>query len=87
MPKAVTAAGVDGAKTSIRIVGLHEGARSVVDGLARQGGVVRVHHAMDETYVLPGYDRSNLGVEGAGKQLLVARARVMPGDREIRQLL
>ena len=40
---------VNGAEHRGRIVCLHEGAGAVIDGLARDGCVVSVHHAMDET--------------------------------------
>ena len=39
---------VDGAEDRARIVGFHERARPVIDGLARNGSVIRIHHAVDE---------------------------------------
>src|SRR5436190_15796135 len=44
---------VDGAEYRVRIVVIHECARSVVDGLSRDGHVVRVHDAMDEAHAHP----------------------------------
>src|SRR5687768_14104937 len=48
-----TAAMVDKAENGVRIVVIHERARPVVDGLARDGHVVRVHDAMDEAHAHP----------------------------------
>ena len=42
---------------------LHEGAGTVVDGLARDGAVIRVHDAVDEAEAQPLRDQSRLGID------------------------
>ena len=60
---------IDRAEHRIRIVDVHERARPIVDGLARDAHVVGVHHAMDETHKLP--LRNQLGLtQGHGAQEL-----------------
>ena len=51
---------VDGTEHCGGVVGLHEGARPVIDRLARYRHVVGVHHAMDETHVHPLRDQGRL---------------------------
>src|SRR6185295_5458926 len=44
----VTTAMIDGAERLLRVVLVEESARTEVDGLARDGRVVRVHHPVHE---------------------------------------
>jgi hypothetical protein len=47
---------IDRAEGCRRIVRIHEGARTKIDGLSRKRSVVGVHHAMDETDMHPTRD-------------------------------
>ena len=84
----VPAAGVDGAENGGRVVGLHERARPVIDRLAGDRGVVRVHDAVDEPDEHPARHEVGLAARHGGEQLQVRvvrirGVRVMPGDRVI----
>ena len=81
---------IDGAEHHGRIVRLHESAGSVVDGLARDGGVIGVHHAMDETEEHPLCDQLRLPSDHAVQQRSVrplrsSGLRIVPRDRIVRQ--
>ena len=69
---------------------VHEGARAVIDGLARDRGVVGVHDAVDEADQQPARDQFGLARDHALQQrvigaLGVGRLRVVPGDDVIGQ--
>ena len=76
---------VDRAEHRGRIIGIHEGAGAVVDGLAGDGGVVGVHHAMDEADMQPARDQRRLPRDHLLQQRAVGLRRrrgrrVVPGD-------
>ena len=52
---------VDGAEDALRVEGVHERARAIVDRLSRNGRVVRVHHTVDEAKRHPLGDQIRLG--------------------------
>ena len=84
----VAPAVVDRAVDRGRVVGLHERARPVVDGLARDRHVVGVHHAVDEADEHPLRDQRRLGGDDRLEQrevglLGVGGGRVVPGDRVV----
>ncbi len=54
----VTSVPVDRAEHGRRMIDIHERAGAVVDGLAGDGGIVGVHHAMDESDELPARDQT-----------------------------
>ena len=61
----VAAVDVDGAEDLVGIVGLHEGAGAVVDGLSGDGHVVGVHDSVDEAEAEPlGDERGLAGDNG-----------------------
>ena len=73
------------------IVGVHEGAGSEIDGLARHRHVVGVHHAMNEAHVHPARDQRRLArgdgsaaAPGTGARP-PAKLRVMTIDHVIGQ--
>ncbi len=51
---------IDRAEDRLRVVFVHEGAGTVVDGLTRDGHVVRVHDAVDEAHQHPAGDEGEL---------------------------
>ena len=59
---------IDRAEGRRRIVRIHEGARSKIDGLSRERSVVGVHHAMDETDMHPTRDQQGLAFHDGLKQ-------------------
>ena len=77
---AVAALMVDRAEDSIRIIGVHEGARAVVDRLAGNGHVVGVHHAVDETHRLPLRHQGDLACDDpAQHQPVGVELRILSG--------
>ena len=44
----IARSGVDGAEDALRVEGVHECARAIVDRFPRNGGIVCVHHTVDE---------------------------------------
>jgi hypothetical protein len=84
----VSAGVVDRAEDGARVVGLEEGTRSVVDGLAGDGHVVGVHHAVDEADEHPLRHqprlRSHHRVEQReGWQARISGCRVEASDRVV----
>ncbi len=68
-----------------RIVMVHEGAGAVIDGLARDRGVVGVHDAVDEADQQPARDQIGLSRDHALQQRVIgalgcSRIRIVPGD-------
>jgi hypothetical protein len=60
---------VDGAEDRRRIVGIHEGARAIIDRLAGDGHVVGVHDPMDEADVQPtGNELQPCEIDGASNK-------------------
>ena len=59
---------IDRAECFRRIVGVHESARTVVDGLARDGHVVGIHHAVDESELHPMGDQFGLPLDDSLEQ-------------------
>jgi hypothetical protein len=59
---------IDRAESGRRIVRIHEGARSKIDGLSRKRRVVGVHDAMDETDMHPTRGQRSLALCDALKQ-------------------
>ena len=51
--KGVAPGMVDTAKNRVRAVSIQEGTRAKINGLARDGGVVGIHHAMHESAAQP----------------------------------
>ena len=84
----IATAGVDGTEDALRVEGVHERARPIVDGLTRDRGVVGVHHPVDEAERHPLGDQVRLG---SGDRLEQGRigigrcsgVRVMPGNHMI----
>ena len=76
----VAAALIDGAEHGLRMVAVHEGAGAVVDGLAGQGHVVGVHHAVDKAHPHPFGDQCDLPVHHPFQQ----RQRRHLGARPVR---
>ena len=87
----VAAVMIDGAEHRVRIVFIHERARAVVDGLARDRHVVGVHHAVDEADAHPFRDQRRLALRDRfqhckRRHLCIARFRVVPRDHVVQQL-
>ena len=87
----VAALAVDRAEHRRRVVRLDEGARAVVDGLARDRHVVGVHDAVDEADVHPLRDQHRLALGDALEQGEEAARRadeigVVTGDRVLGEL-
>ncbi len=59
---------VDRAVDRTGVVAVHEGARSVVDGLSAERDVVRVHHAVDEAHHHPLGDEFGLCIDDRVEQ-------------------
>src|SRR5208283_5973306 len=59
---------IDRAEGSRRIVRIHEGAWSKIDGLSRKRSVVGVHHAMDETDMHPTRNQQGLALHNGLEQ-------------------
>ena len=88
----VAADGIDGAVDRPRVIGVHEGAGTVVDGLARYRHVVGVHDAVNEADEQPLRDQLSLTrdhqvEEGAVGVRGVKRFGVMPRDDVISEAL
>ena len=86
----VAAAVVDRAEHRVGLVGVHEGAGAVVDGLAGDRAVVGVHDAVDEAHQHPlghqvGLARDHAIEQGAIRVLLVARIGIVAGDDMVGQ--
>ena len=69
---------------------VHESARTVIDGLARDRGVVGVHDAVDETDQQPARDQFGLPHDHGLQQRVIGtlgirQLRIMPVDDMIRQ--
>jgi anti-anti-sigma factor len=82
---------VDGAEHRRRVVRFHEGARAVVDRLARHRHVVRVHDPVDESHVHPLRDERRLSRDDVVQQReerlgVVGERRVVASDRIQREL-
>ena len=77
---AVAALMVDRAEDSIRIIGVHEGAGTIVDRLAGNGHVVGVHHAVDEAHRLPLRHQGDLACDDpAQHQPVGVELRILSG--------
>ena len=48
MTERIAAVTVDGAEDRLRMISVHKGTRSIIDGLSRQSRVVGVHNAVDK---------------------------------------
>ena len=82
---------VDRAEHLRWIVCLQKGAGTVIDGLAGDGSVIRIHHAVDEAEQHPLCDQSRLPRDHPIQQsqvglLCQCGLRIVPGDRIVRQL-
>ncbi|MOA57614.1 hypothetical protein D3C78_1818260 [compost metagenome] len=44
---------VDGTEYRLRIIGIHEGARTIINGFSAKGHIVGVHHPVNKTNQLP----------------------------------
>ena len=87
----VAAVLVDGAEDGRRMIGVHEGARAVVDGFSRDRHIVRVHDPMNETDVEPSRDEARLAGDDAFQQRAIGAwgvpcFGVVAGDHVIGQL-
>ena len=69
VPIRVAAVAVDGAEHGGRIVGVHEGAGTEVDGLSGNRRVVRIHDAVNESDCHPRGDERGLAAGHRGQQL------------------
>ena len=89
--KRIAARAVDRTEHLARVVVVQEGAGPVVDSLARQRGVVGVHHPVDEAHVLPLRHQRRLPARHGFQQRQVRTRRVrglrvMAGDDVVGQL-
>jgi hypothetical protein len=87
----IAPATIDRAEDRGGIVGFHESAWPVVDGLARDRHVVGIHDAMDEPHVHPLRDQRRLALGDTAQQRQVGlrrrrEGRVVAGDRVVGQL-
>ena len=81
---------VDRAEHLGGVILVHEGARAVIDGLARYRGVVGVHDAVDEADQEPARDQVGLARDHAVQKGMVGtvgmcQIGVVPADHMIRQ--
>jgi len=86
----VASALVDGAVDSAGVKSVQERTRSVVDGLAGDGHVVGIHHAVDEAHQHPLRHQGRLGCDDRVEEreirpFGVRRVRVMAADGMIGQ--
>ena len=90
LPEGVAALLVDGAEDRRRIVGIQEGAGTVVQGFAGQRHVVGVHHSMHESHAHPVGQQHGLPLhdhlqEGVGRILGRHPVREMAAERVVGQ--
>ena len=84
--KGITALPIDAGKDRRGRIGLHEGAGAIVNGFARDGGVIRIHHAVDKAQAHPVGDGADLRIHHLGEKFLVVRARVVARNGVVGQL-
>src|SRR5215469_3187785 len=81
---------VDGAEYRVRMVCLHKGTRTIVDGLTGDGSIVGVHDAVNEPQQHPLRNQLCLPCNYSIQQHTIAPRhtgsfRIVPGDSVVRQ--